>query len=83
MGVRGPGMRNTGMTPSSGAVARLTSRNHPYDRKDTLRDSGTPPTRRDSRAATLTGQQKMVTSRSLKPPNQDHERCRLVVYRTA
>ena len=63
--------------PPPGPRTRLTSPNHPYDQEGHPRARGTPPTRRDSRAATLTGHRKTATSRSLRPPIQDHERCRL------
>ena len=64
--------------PPAGPRTRLTSQNPSLrpGRTDP-RARGTPPTRRDSRAATLTSRRKQAARRSLRPPNQDHERCRL------
>jgi hypothetical protein len=67
--------------PPPGPRAKLTRRSHPSDQEGHLRARGTPPARRDSRAATLTGHRKMPTCPSTKPPNQDHETCRLDRHR--
>ena len=49
--------------------------------RTTTRARGTPPTRRDSRAARHTRALKKAVSRSPRPPSQDHERCRLTQVR--
>ena len=65
--------------PPSGPHTRLTSRNHPCNpERKTTRASGTLPTRRNSRATGLTGSPKTGPSRHPQPPNEDHERFRLM-----
>ena len=51
--------------PPAGPPVRLTSRNHPYDQEGaTTRARGTPPTRRDSRAARHGPHLKITPSRT-------------------
>jgi hypothetical protein len=61
--------------PASGPHPGRTT---PATQEGEPRDYGTPPARRDSRAATLTSHQKTAASVSIKPQQQDHERSRLV-----
>ena len=57
---------------------RLTSRNYPGNQEgEATRTRGTPPTRRDSRAARHGPVQKQPRSRRLRPTSPSHERLRL------
>jgi hypothetical protein len=52
-------------------------------RKETTSGRGTPPTRRDSRAARHSPALKEAVSHRVRPPSQDHERCRLAAMHGA
>ncbi len=64
--------------PPAGHPVRLTSRNSNHDAEgEATRARGTPPTRRDSRAAGLTRKLKLAPGQCLSPPPHERERSRL------
>jgi hypothetical protein len=67
--------------PAAGLHARLTSGDPPLrPEKTTTRACGTPPTRRDSRAAAHVPALKKALTRRARPPSQGHGRYGLSMY---